>query len=66
MRSRLIGPEFDEIKLDQSEFKELRSHQPEVNEIELGKSKRRYQRRSPAVVAELINHIWTIKELLMT
>ena len=34
--------------------------------LEVSKEKRRFQPRSPAMAAGLTDHLWTIKELLMT
>jgi len=34
--------------------------------LEINQESRRFKKRSPAMAAELTDHVWTIKELLMT
>jgi hypothetical protein len=58
--------EPNQNKLNQSEFDQVESNQSESKEVENKKQKLRYRQRSPAMAAGLTDHIWTIKELLMT
>lgn len=62
----LNGVEPNQNKLNQSEFDQVESNQSESQEVENKKQKLRYQQRSPAMAAGLTDHIWTIKELLLT
>jgi hypothetical protein len=61
------GPEVNEIsRLNQSKIDQAERNQSESEEVENKKQSRRYQQRSPAMAAGLTDHIWSIKELLMT
>ena len=58
--------ETNQAEINQTGFDKVESQQTEFKQVEIKKQKRRYQQRSPAMAAGLTDHIWTIKELLMT
>jgi hypothetical protein len=67
LRVEVNGPEVNEIsRLNQSEIDQAESNQSESEDVENKKQKRCYTQRSPAMAAGITDHIWSIKELLMT
>jgi hypothetical protein len=67
LRVDINEPEINGISnLNQSESDQVESSQSGPEDVENKKRKRCYQQRSPAMAAGLTDHIWSIKELLMT